>query len=180
MAKTGGRKITAVTTTAAVKTAEITIAPIKTTAEAREAVTTTDMEILATAAATSPAEMGPRTARAEAAIMAAREVVKMAATTTAITTKTVEVATSTTAAEMGHRTARAEAAIMAAREAVKMVATTTTTTTKTVEADSTVAQGLNMRPVQEADSAEARHATRKTPAMEKRTCKRGNQLGGIW
>ena len=95
----------------------------------------------------------------------------MAATTTAITTKTVEVATSTTAAEMGHRTARAEAAIMAAREAVKMVATTTTTTTKTVEADSTVAQGLNMRPVQEADSAEARHATRKTPAMEKRTCK---------
>ena len=148
MAKTGGRKITAATTktTAAVKTADITIAPI----------TTTDMEILATSAATSPAKMGPRTARAEAAIMAARE-------------------------------------------AVKMVATTTTTTTKTVEVDSTVAQGLNMRPVQEVDSAEARHATRKsqamekeadsaearhatqkTPAMEKRTCKRGNQSGGMW
>ena len=139
MAKTGGRKITAATTktTVAVKTADITIAPITTTVEAREAVTTTDMEILATSAVTSPAEMGPRTARAEAAIMAARE-------------------------------------------AVKMVATTTTTTTKTVEADSTVAQGLNMRPVQEADSAEARHATRKTPAMEKRICKRGNKLGGMW
>ena len=139
MAKTGGRKITAVTTktTAAVKTAEITIAPITTTAEAREAVTTTDMEILATAAATSPAEMGPRTARAEAAIMAARE-------------------------------------------AVKMVDTTAATKTKTVEADSTVAQGLNTRPEPEADSTEDRHATRKTPAMEKRTCKRGNQSGGMW
>ena len=112
--------------------------------------------------------------------MVAMEAVRMAATTTATTTKTVEVATSTMAAETGPRTARAEAAIMAAREAVKMVDTTTATTTKTVEADSTVAQGLNTRPEPEADSTEDRHATRKTPAMEKRTCKRGNQSGGMW